>query len=164
MLLEGRTQRELPTEMVSFIRMGEYIFGVKRRSGRELQMSCMLLSKVVTQECKQAMKGLLLGMKEKFQKVISQCEVCQRNKDERVPYPGLLQPLPIPEKSWSPISVDFIEGLPKSRGKDVIMVVVDRYTRYGHFIAMPHPYSAQKVAELFLENIHKLHGIQECIV
>lgn len=51
------------------------------------------------------------GMKEQIQNVISECDICQRNKDERVPYPGLLQPLPVPEKSWSHISMDFIEGL-----------------------------------------------------
>lgn len=62
-----------------------------------------------------------------------------------VPRLGLLQSLPIPEISWSHISMNFIEGLPKSGGKDVIMVVVDRYTRYKHFISMAHPYSTQKV-------------------
>lgn len=104
------------------------------------------------------------GMKEQIQNVISECDICQRNKDERVPYPGLLQPLPVPEKSWSHISMDFIEGLPKSMGKNVILVVVDRHTRYGHFIALTHLFTSQKVAGIFLENIHKLHGVPESIV
>jgi len=45
---------------------------------------------------------------------VKECPVCQKNKSENVPYPGLLQPLPILEMAWSHISMDFIEGLPKS--------------------------------------------------
>lgn len=55
--------------------------------------------------------------------------------------------------------MDFIEGLPKSRGKDVILVVVYKMTKYAHFIASAHPYTAVTVAELFRKRIHCLHGI-----
>jgi len=48
---------------------------------------------------------------------VKECSVCQNNKSENVPYPGLLLPLPITEMAWSHISIDFIEGLPKSQGK-----------------------------------------------
>lgn len=79
-------------------------------------------------------------------------------------YPGLLQPLPIPTNPWSQISMDFIEGLPNSGGKKVIWVIVDRLTKYGHFIPLSHPYIAEILAELFLQHIHRLHGILEIIV
>ena len=49
----------------------------------------------------------------------------------------LLQPLPILDKPWSTVSMDFIDGLPKSQRMDVIMVVVDRLTKYVHFVASP---------------------------
>lgn len=42
------------------------------------------------------------------------CDICQRNKVENVTSPGLLQPLPIPDQVWADISMDFVEGVPKS--------------------------------------------------
>jgi hypothetical protein len=96
--------------------------------------------------------------------LISECPICQISKTEKVQYPGLLSPLPIPQIKWSNISLDFIEVLPKSRGKDVILVVVDRLTKYAHFLPLAHPYNVQKIADLFFDNIVKLHGPPEIIV
>ena len=54
--------------------------------------------------------------------------------------------------------MDFITGLPKSEGKSVIMVVVDRLNKYAHFCALSHPFNASTVASAFMETIQKLHG------
>lgn len=104
------------------------------------------------------------GLKKQVVDFIKCCDVCQRNKAEHVANPGLLQPLPIPDKVWSCISMDFVEGLPKSEGKDVIFVVVDRLTKYAHFMALSHPYTAVTVAKVFMNQVFRLHGMPTSIV
>lgn len=91
-------------------------------------------------------------------------DVCIRNKYKTIAYPGLLQPLQIPSVAWASISMDFIEGLPKSKGKSVVWVVVDRLTKYAHFIVLSHPYSAGDITKLFMENIFRLHGMPAEII
>lgn len=95
---------------------------------------------------------------------IRQCGVCQRCKPILQKPAGLLQPLPIPGAIWVDISMDFIEGLPKSQGKDTILVVVDRLSKYAHFLLLSHPFTAVTVAQLFLDQIFRLHGMPKSIV
>jgi transposase InsO family protein len=66
--------------------------------------------------------------------------------------------------AWQHITMDFIEGLPKSQGKEVILVVVDRMTKLAHFIALSYPYTTHSVAETFIANIFKLHGPPASII
>ena len=93
-----------------------------------------------------------------IQKFVVECLVCQQNKVETIKTPGLLQPLSIPIQRWEEVSMDFITGLPKSEGKAVIMVVVDRLTEYAHFCALSHPFKATTIASTFMETIQNLHG------
>lgn len=72
-------------------------------------------------------------MKTSIKNYIKACEVCQQNKHENISSAGLLQPLPIPDRIWEDIFMDFIEGLPTSHHKTTIMVVVDRLTKYVYF-------------------------------
>ncbi|GJT69050.1 putative mitochondrial protein [Tanacetum coccineum] len=62
------------------------------------------------------------------------------------------------------VTMDFIKKLPISGGKSVIMVVVDRLTKYAHFMALSHPFSASQVAQVFMDNVYKLYGLPESIV
>ena len=61
------------------------------------------------------------------------CDVCQGCKHETVAAPGLLQPWPMPVQAWVSTSMDFVDGLPKSEGKDCILVVVDRSKNFAIF-------------------------------
>jgi hypothetical protein len=104
------------------------------------------------------------GLKTDVQRFVAECLVFQQNKVETIKTPGLLQPLAIPSQRWEEVSMDFITGLPKSEGKSVIMVIVDRLTKYTHFCALSHPFKASTVATAFMEIVQKLHGSPKIIV
>jgi hypothetical protein len=95
---------------------------------------------------------------------IRSCVVCQRNKTGHLHPVGLLQPLVVPTGVWCNIALDFVEGFPKVGGKSVILMVVDRFLKYAHFIALGHPYSATMVAKAFFDTIVRLHGVSESII
>ncbi|GJZ65512.1 transposon Tf2-11 polyprotein [Tanacetum coccineum] len=82
--------------------------------------------------------------------------LCFIGKECLSAYLGYLQPLPIPKKVWSEISIDFIASLHKSRGKIAIFVVVDRLSKYAYFMALNHSYTASFVAQVFLDDVYKL--------
>lgn len=96
------------------------------------------------------------GIKQDVQNFVQQCQICQQAKHENCKYPGLLNPLPIPTKAWEDVTMDFVEGLPKSNGFNVILVVADRYTKYSHFIPLKHPYAT---VVPFMQNIVKLNSM-----
>uniref|UniRef100_A0A8R7V9Y7 Integrase catalytic domain-containing protein n=1 Tax=Triticum urartu TaxID=4572 RepID=A0A8R7V9Y7_TRIUA len=96
------------------------------------------------------------GLKQDVITFVKECPVCQLNKAEHSPYPGLLKPLPVPDFAWAHISMDFVEGLPLSENK--------RFTKYPHFIAMKHPITVQSVARAFSDTVFKLHGMPLVIV
>jgi hypothetical protein len=77
---------------------------------------------------------------------IKGCAVFQKIKAETMAPTSLLQPLPIPYQVWDDISLDFIEGLPTSQGKDTIMVVIDMFSKSAHFLPLTHPFTAKTMA------------------
>lgn len=87
---------------------------------------------------------------------IREYDTCQRNKVETIHPIELLQPLPIPKRNWTDISMDFVEGLPSFEGYMIVMVVVDILSKYAHFIPLHHPYTTLIVAKIFMENIFRL--------
>jgi hypothetical protein len=103
-------------------------------------------------------------MKKDIKAYIRGCDTCQRVKHETSKPARLLQPLSIPPRPWHSISMDFVEGLPTSSKQNVILVIVDKFTKYVHFIPLSHPYTASRVAALFLQHVFKLHGLPSSIV
>ena len=104
------------------------------------------------------------GLKQSVKAFVAACSVCIQPKPDRARYPGLLSPLPVPGEAWQMVSMDFIEGLPTSGNANCIMVVVDKLSKFAHFVPLRHPYTAQKVTQVFLDNIFRLHGLPTHII
>jgi hypothetical protein len=103
-------------------------------------------------------------MKHMIKQFVAQCTICQQAKTERVKYPGLLQPLPVPDFACQVVSLDFIEGLPKSKHYNCILVVVNKFSKYSHFIPLTHPFTAIQVAVQFMDHVFKLHGMPQAMI
>lgn len=104
-------------------------------------------------------------MKKDTLEYVKKCLVCQKVKAERVKLPGKLHPHAIPEMKWECISMDFVIGLPKvSGGFDSIFVVVDKLTRVAHLISVRTTASTLDIAQIFLKDIVRLHGIPTRII
>ena len=97
-------------------------------------------------------------------KVVARCRICQINKGTKQ-QAGLYTPLPIPDRPWKQISIDFVLGLHKTlQQHDSIMVVVDHFSKMAHFIPCHKTYDASKTATLFLQEVIRLHGVPTSIV
>jgi hypothetical protein len=104
------------------------------------------------------------GMKKDVHDMVQSCITCQMAKPDRTKSSGLLQPLLVPEGSWQIISLDFIKGLPLSSGANCILVVVDKFTKYAHFVALKHPYTTASVAKIFIDQIYRLQSMPSSII
>jgi transposase InsO family protein len=103
-------------------------------------------------------------MKKDIQDYVAACAVCKQAKSEHSKLPGTLQPLPVPDQAWEMISLDFVEGLPKSKNYNTILVAIDKFSKYAHFLPLTHPYTAQVVAQHFFHSVYKLHGLPKFII
>ena len=104
------------------------------------------------------------NMKQAVQDFVHASATCQRYKSEHLHPAGLLLPLPVPQGVWTDIALDFVEALPRIKGKSVILMVVDRFSKYCHFIPLAHPYSTESVAQAFFADVVRLHGIPQSMV
>ncbi|CAM8878468.1 unnamed protein product [Rhodiola kirilowii] len=104
------------------------------------------------------------GMQGDIKNYVQACKVCQQVKTITTASPGLLQPLALPTGVWRDIAMDFVTHLPSAKGLSVVMVVVDRLTKYGHFSALSSGFTADSVAKLFVKDIRRLHGMPSSIV
>lgn len=77
------------------------------------------------------------GMKKQVKTFVQSCQICQQAKAERVKYPGLLLPIPVPDHAWQVVSMDFISGLPVSHRHDTILVVVNKFSCMHTFCYYP---------------------------
>ena len=75
-----------------------------------------------------------------------------------------MEPLPIVERPWDSVTMDFIIELPKSEDNDSIMVVVSRFSKYVTFIATPTNYTVEETTRLFLKHVVKYCGLPKYII
>ena len=105
------------------------------------------------------------NMKREIAKYVSECHTCQRVKAEHQSPAGKLQPLEIPEWKWDEIGMDFVTGLPMTkRNKDMIWVIVDRFTKSAHFIPVNQKDKGEKLIEIYVKEIVSKHGVPKKIV
>ena len=96
---------------------------------------------------------------------VTSCDACQRNKPSHQSKMGLLQPLPIPHRPWSQVSLDLITALPRTLlGHDAIVVFVDKLTKMVHYVATTTNVTAPQLASLFMHEVVRLHGVPDSLL
>ena len=105
------------------------------------------------------------GMKRDVVQFVEKCLTCQQVKAEHQRPARTLHPLGIPEWKWDQVTMDIVSGLPKTRqNHDSAWVIVDHLTKVAHFVPVNMTYTMDKLAELYVQNIVRLHGVPKSIV
>ena len=103
------------------------------------------------------------GMNEDVSKFLQHCLVCQQAKSQNVTCRAIAT-ITNTSLNLGDVAMNFITGLPNSFGFTVIMVVVDRLSKYGHFAPLKTNYNSRMVAKVFMQHIVKLRGMPKSIV
>ena len=104
------------------------------------------------------------NMKNNIEKYVKGCHECQRNKPDQQPRAAPLQPNEIPSEPWAIISVDLIKPLVTSKGKDMILVIVDRFSKKAYFLPCNTTITSQGVANLYKEHVFREHGLPRKVI
>lgn len=104
------------------------------------------------------------GMLSYVERWVKNCHTCRRSNPARDARQGVLRPLPIPERAWQHISMDFITHLPPSDGYNAILIIACRLTKMRHIIACKGTCDAEDTARYYLREVWKLHGLPQTIV
>ena len=103
-------------------------------------------------------------MQRGVRRYVEQCGICQKDKGTSSNV-GLSRPLPIPNRPWECIGMDFIVVLPRKKiGLDSVFIVVDRLSEMGHFIPYKTTHDTSHIAHLFFKEIVRIHGLPTIIV
>ena len=96
---------------------------------------------------------------------VARCLTCQQVKAEHQAPSGMLQPFSIPVWKWEKITMDFVTGLPRTlKGYNAVWVIFDRLTKSAHFLPIRWGIFLEKLAELYMNEIVRLHGVPVSIV
>ena len=100
-----------------------------------------------------------MNLRQHVEHYVGLCEPCQRNTSSNLKLAGLLHPLPVPEGAWLSIGVDFVTGLPRTvSGSDMLMTVVDRFTKGVHLVPTVKTLTAEGCASLLFKHVYRLHA------
>ena len=103
-------------------------------------------------------------MSQDVKRFVRSCKKCQHSKGDR-PRQAPLQCLPVPSEPWQDISMDFITGLPESStGSNAVLTFIDRLSKQAHFVPTKTTVNAVDTADLYIQNIFRLHGLSRSIV
>ncbi len=105
-----------------------------------------------------------LSMARDIQCFVLACSACAVSKTSNRHPAGLLQPLSVPSRPWSHISLDFVTDLPPSSGNTVVLTVVDRFSKAAHFIPLPKLASARETAVTVIDHVFYIHGLPTDVV
>ena len=97
-------------------------------------------------------------------KYCSSCTICQANKSNTQRPVSLLHPLPIPNRPWGSIGMDFISPFPKSQGYDYLWVIICRLTSMVHLVPVNTTIKALELSALYVREVVHLHGLPDTIV
>lgn len=104
-------------------------------------------------------------MKSDIARFVAECLTCQQVKAEHQRPGGLLQSNLVPEWKWENITMDFVIGFPRTlKGLDTIWVIIDRLTKSAHFLPIRKDTSLEKLAEIYIREIVRLHGLPVSII
>ncbi|XP_029550712.1 uncharacterized protein LOC115150975 [Salmo trutta] len=104
------------------------------------------------------------AMREDTRRFVAACPVCAQNKNANWASSGLLHPLPIPRRPWSHLALDFVTGLPSSDGNTVNLTIVDRFSKFAHFVPFSKLPSASTTSEILVREVFRVHGLPSDIV
>ena len=99
------------------------------------------------------------GLKPDVARFVAQCATCQQVKIEHSRPGGEIHPLPVPQRKWEDVTMDFVTGLRSSRSFDVIWVIVDRLTKTARFIPIRETWPVSRLVEEYTRQIVRLHGV-----
>jgi transposase InsO family protein len=104
------------------------------------------------------------NLRKDIARYIRNCHTCRRTRVPRDLPPGQLQPLPIPERPWQHISMDF-KSFPKDKkGYNAVFVIIDRLSKRAYSVPCHKTTTAKDMAQLFISNVYRTHGAPETIV
>jgi hypothetical protein len=106
-----------------------------------------------------------LNMKGGTKKYLAKCQYCQHLKAKHQLPAGLLHPLPVLEWKWQTISLESITSFPRTQEQnDSIMLAINKLSKSTHFIPMKSTFKEINIAEIFMKEIFRLHGIPKTMI